>query len=140
MNALELIPYLSFNGTCREAMTFYQQCLGGELMIQAFEGTPAAEHMPEEARQGVMHAILKNEAFTLMASDAGMQKITQGNTISLSINCHSAEQIQQLFSQMSAGGTVTMALEDTFWGATFGMFTDQFGINWMLNYDKEPQP
>lgn len=136
MSALTLTPYLSFNGTCHDAMTFYQQSLGGELTIQHFAGSPAAEHMSAEAQQGVLHAVLQNEGFTLMASDAGMQKITKGNMVSLSINCHSPEEIQRLFSQLSAGGTVTMALEDTFWGATFGMFTDRFGIDWMLNYDK----
>ncbi|TGD78489.1 VOC family protein [Hymenobacter wooponensis] len=141
MSTPQLTPYLAFNGTCRAAMTFYQQCLGGELMIQPFEGTPAAEQLPADAdaQQQVLHAILQNDGFTLMASDAGMQEVTKGNMVSLSLNCTSPEQIQHLFGQLSAGGTITMPLQDTFWGATFGMFIDQFGIDWMLNYDKEPQ-
>lgn len=139
MSAFQIIPYLAFDGTCRDAITFYQQCLGGELMIQSFADSPAGEQMPPEARQGVMHATLKSEEFTLMASDSGMQKITKGNMVSLSVNCTSPEQIQRLFSQLSAGGTITMPLEDTFWGATFGMFTDRFGIDWLLNYDKPEQ-
>ena len=141
MSTFQLTPYLTFNGTCRNAMTFYQQCLGGELMVQTFEGTPAAEQLPAgtDAQQHVLHAVLNTNNLTLMASDAGMQEVTKGTMVSLSLNCTSPEQIQDLFNQLSAGGTVTMPPQDTFWGATFSMFTDQFGIDWMLNYDKEPQ-
>lgn len=139
MNTPRLTPYLMFNGTCREAMTFYQHCLGGELMVQTFADTPAAAHMPADAQQNVMHSMLTTDDMLLMASDAGMGPVAKGDMVSLSINCHSTEEIQRLFSLLSAGGTVTMPLEDTFWGATFGIFTDRFGIDWMLNYDK-PAP
>ncbi|MET4105572.1 VOC family protein [Hymenobacter sp. UYP22] len=131
-----LTPYLTFNGTCRAAMQFYHECLGGELLIQTFAGTPAAEHMPDGAEHNVLHSSLKADGFLLMASDTGMEPVVQGNSVSLSINCFGPEEIADKFLKLSAGGTVTMPLQDTFWGATFGMFTDQFGINWMLNYDK----
>ncbi len=136
MSTPRLTPYLTFNGTCRQAMTFYQQCLGGELMVQSFEGTPAAEHVAPEALQNVMHSSLTSADLVLMASDSGMGPVSKGDMVSLSINCQSPEEIQRLFDLLSAGGTVTMPLQDTFWGATFGMFADQFGIDWMLNYDK----
>jgi PhnB protein len=136
MNTPRLTPYLMFNGTCREALAFYQQCLGGELMVQAYADTPAAAHMPADAQQNVMHAMLTTSDLLLMASDAGLGPVAKGDMVTLSLNCHSPEEIQQLFGLLSAGGTVTMPLEDTFWGATFGMFTDRFGIDWMLNYDK----
>ncbi|SHJ36954.1 PhnB protein [Hymenobacter daecheongensis DSM 21074] len=139
MKTPSIYPYLAFDGTCREAMTFYQQCLGGELMIQPFADSPAAEGMPAEAQQGVLHSTLTTDSFTLMASDAGMQKIVKGNMVSLSLDCGSPAEIQRLFAQLSAGGTVTMPLEDTFWNATFGMCTDRFGIDWLLNYDKPAQ-
>ncbi|MBC6991032.1 VOC family protein [Hymenobacter sp. BT491] len=139
MKTLQLIPYLTFNGNCREAMTFYRDCLGGDLQIQSFADTPAvADQMPAEAQQGVMHAILKSGDLVLMASDSGMGQVTNGNSVSLSLDCPSAEEIATLFAKLSEGGTVTMALADTFWGATFGMFTDRYGMSWMLNYDKEP--
>ncbi|RYU80098.1 VOC family protein [Hymenobacter persicinus] len=139
MNTPRLTPYLTFNGNCREAMTFYQQCLGGELTVQTFAGTPAAEQVAPEALQNVMHAILTTPDMVLMASDSGLGFAAKGDMISLSINCQSAEEIQRLYRLLSAGGTINMELQDTFWGATFGMFADQYGIDWMLNYDK-PQP
>lgn len=136
MPQIVLNPYLTFNGTCRDAMQFYHECLGGELMIQPFAGSPAAEHVPAEAHDHVLHAMLTADGFILMASDAGMEPVVQGNSVSLSLNCFNPEEIATKFLKLSAGGTVTMPLQDTFWGATFGMFTDRFGINWMLNYDK----
>ena len=70
-----------------------------------------------------------------MGSDTPEQPVQVGNNISLSINAHSEADADNLFNGLSAGGTVIMAMSKTFWGAYFGMFTDKFGINWMINYD-----
>ena len=73
-----------------------------------------------------------------MGSDTGGEwasSLKIGNNIAVSINTDSKEEADKLFNGLSEGGKVTMAMEDTFWGAYFGMFTDQFGINWMVNYD-----
>jgi len=131
----KIIAYLNFPGTCREAMTFYQQCLGGELHLMGFEGAPGAEQLPEAARNGVMHANLVNGSLTLMASDSPLAPVTNGDSVSLSIDCDSAAEADQLFAALSAGGTVRMPLADQFWGAKFGMLVDKFGINWLVNYD-----
>jgi PhnB protein len=139
MSQSQLVPYLTFGGNCREAMTFYQQCLGGELQLHPFAEAPMVEQMPAELRQGIMHASLTTDSLVLMASDSNqLQPITPGDAITLSLNCNSREEIQERFSRLSAGGRVTMPLEDTFWNATFGMFTDKFGLPWMLNFDHAP--
>jgi PhnB protein len=117
-------------------MQFYQQCLGGQLDIQTFAGTPAAEHVPADAQDGVLPARLETENLVLFGSDAGSQPVTEGNNVALSLNCSSDEEIENYYAQLTEGGTVTMPLADTFWSAKFAMFTDQFGISWMLNYDK----
>lgn len=140
MSQVKLVPYLTFDGTTREAMTFYQQCLGGELQLSTFGESPMAAQMPAEAQQRVMHASLTHDALELMASDTNPQfggAVTTGTGITLSLNCTSREQIAEWFGKLSAGGQVTMPLEDTFWNATFGMFTDKFGMPWMLNYDHQ---
>lgn len=137
MKAPQLTPYLAFKGNCREAMHFYQECLGGTLDIQPFAGTPAAEHVPADAQDGVLHSRLETESILLLASDAGSQPVTEGNNVALSLDCGSEEEIEAYYAKLTAGGTVTMPLGDTFWSAKFAMFTDRFGINWMLNYDKE---
>jgi len=136
----QLTPYLSFDGNCREAMASYKECLGGELTMQAVGDTPAAEHMPPDARQKIIHAALmrgEQKEAVLMASDwIGGGEFVQGNSISLSIHCTSDEEIRTLFAGLSAGGKVTQPLADQFWGATYGTLVDKFGIAWMLNYDK----
>lgn len=130
----DITPYLTFNGTCRQAMTFYKDILGGDLELMDFASSPM--EVPDEAKNNIMHAILSTNSFTLMASDTmPNQAVTNGNSVSLSINCQSVDEINQLFNSLSYGGEITMPLEDTFWGARFGMLTDKFGTCWMFNYD-----
>jgi PhnB protein len=135
----EINAYLIFNGNCREAMTFYQKCLGAELQMMPFSDMPG-DKVPPEAKDRLMHARLTKGATVLMASDnmPGMP-FQQGDNFSVSLNCDSVQEIEKLFSGLSDNGKVTMPLGETFWAARFGMFTDQFGINWMLNLDKPQQ-
>ena len=132
----QINAYLRFDGNCREAMTFYKDCLGGELEMMTVAGTPIAEHMPAEAAQNILHSCLTTGGMTLMATDMGPGDRVNGNNVSLMLNCSSEEEIQSLFSKLSAGGEITCPLEASFWGSTFGHFTDKFGMNWMLNYEK----
>ncbi|WP_294250434.1 VOC family protein [uncultured Chryseobacterium sp.] len=134
--------YLTFNGNCREAFDFYKSVFGGEYpYIGTFGEMPPAEgqEMKEEDKNKIMHVTLPISAETLlMGSDAGYEQaphLIMGNNFSVSINAESRQEAEHLFTGLSAGGQITMPLSDTFWGAYFGMFTDQFGINWMVNYD-----
>lgn len=134
----QLNPYLLFNTNCREAMTFYKECLGGELTLQTIGESPVAEKSPKEMQDKIMHSVLSKDGnVLLMASDniMGGQPI-QGNTITLSIACSSEEEINTFFSNLSNGGKVTMPLATQFWGAMFGMCTDKYGMEWMFNFDK----
>ncbi len=131
-----LNPYLGFNGKCREAMTFYQECLGGELTLQIIEGTPVADQMPPEAGQNILHSTLTHGSLVLMGTDCSREEPIEGNTVGLSLNCGTQEEISRLFTALSAGGTVTCPLGEMFWGATFGTLTDKFGKHWILNCDK----
>ncbi|MEO8623477.1 MAG: VOC family protein [bacterium] len=123
-------PYLNFDGTTREAMTFYQKSLDAELTMQTFGETGA----PGPAEDRIMHARLTKGAAVLMASDSmpGMP-LAVGNNVWVNIDCESIPEIEQYFTALSEGGTVIMPLADQFWGARFGMLADKFGINWMLN-------
>ncbi len=132
----QLIPYLNFNGQCREAMTFYQQCLGGELELQKIAESPMAAQMPSEMGAQILHSSLINAGITLMGSDCLGKALAQGNNVKLCLNCESEEQINSFFSKLSEGGNIQMQLHQSFWGATFGEVTDKFGLNWMLNYSK----
>jgi PhnB protein len=133
----ELTPYLTFDGNAREAMEFYKVCLGAELAIMTFGESPMKMQMPPGSEKRVMHARLSKGALELMASDTmpGMP-FQHGNNFSMSFNCETPQETDQLFSALGAGGKVTMPLQETFWAARFGMLTDKFGVNWMFNLDK----
>jgi PhnB protein len=134
----QLNPYLRFNGNCREAMTFYKECLGGELAVQTVGESPLAGQMPPEAKQNVMHASLTKGDLVLLASDTmAPGDIIKGTSISLSLNCSSEEEIRTYFSNLSVGGKITYPLHVEFWGAIFGILTDKYGNEWYLNYDKK---
>lgn len=130
-----VIPYLNFNGNCRAAMTFYKEALNGNLEIMNMGDSPIG--VTETAKDHVMHCVLTLENITIMASDSiPGQTITFGNSVSLSINCTSREQTDRFYNTIKVNGKVLMPLQDTFWGAYFGMITDQFGINWLFNFDE----
>ena len=131
-----IVTYLNFNGNCREAMKFYQRCLGGELSIMPFSEAPG--DFPKEAKDRVMHArVTKDGTTLLMASDTMPgSNFVQGTNFSISIDCQSAEETDRLFNAFSENGKITMPLQDAFWGARFGILRDQFGINWMFNFEK----
>ncbi|MGV8914415.1 MAG: VOC family protein [Kaistella sp.] len=134
--------YLNFDGQCEEAFNFYRSVFGGDFPMVSKFGDMTPEEgmapMSEELKNRVMHITLPiSEETILMGSDTmpGIHDHKVGNNISLSINTESREEAEKIFNGLSAGGKVTMPLEDTFWGAYFGMWTDKFGIYWMVNYD-----
>jgi PhnB protein len=131
-----LVPYLTFGKDCREAMSFYQEALGGELKLMTVGESPAAGQMPKEMHGLVMHADLSGGAFALMASDdLGGEGVKIGNAINLMVNCSSEEEIRAIFAKLARGGKVGSELKVEFWGSLYGDLTDRFGLRWMLNFD-----
>jgi len=135
-----LNPYLNFPGNTEEAFDFYKSVFGGEFAggIFRFKDTPEADKMNASDREKVMHVALPiGKGNMLMATDALESmghKVTPGTNFHLSLEADSKEETEKLFKALSAGGKVTMPLADAFWGAYFGMLTDKFGIQWMVNY------
>src|SRR5436190_18725443 len=132
----QINAYLNFNGNCREAMTFYQECLGGELSLQKVAESPMAAQMPSEMGANILHGTLLKDGMVLMASDMCGPNMVKGSNIRLCLNCSSDEEINSYFENLANGGTVITPLHQTFWGATYGELTDKFGINWMFNYSR----
>ncbi|HUS01173.1 MAG TPA: VOC family protein [Chitinophagaceae bacterium] len=136
----QINAYINFDGNCREVMTFYKHSLGGELNMQTVEGSPIEAQCPTEIKHQILHASLLKDDLVIMGSD--MQEpggFTKGNNIALSLSCSSDEEIKTFFSKLSEGGKISHNLMQSFWGATFGVLTDKYGIRWMLNYDKNQQ-
>ena len=132
----QLSPYVNFNGQCRQAMSFYKECLGGELHIQTVGGSPIEAQCPAAMKDQVLHSTLINKGIFLMGSD--MQApgaFIQGNNMAISVNCSSEEEIRSFYSNLSEGGYIIDELRLQFWGGLFGVVTDKFGIRWMFNYE-----
>ena len=129
----KLNPYLSFKDNARQAMEFYQSVFGGKLTMNTFKEFHASEDPLEGDK--IMHAMLEAEnAITFMASDTPNQmEYRPGANISMSLSGDNETELRAYFEKLSAGGQVTMPLEKAPWGDTFGMCTDQFGVNWMVN-------
>lgn len=129
-------PYIGFNGRCREAMTFYKECFGGELELLPVAGSPMEQYWPAGKDQ-IYHSTLAGKGFTIMGSDmSGPGGRIEGNDISMAMGCSSEEEINTLFNKLADGGEIMDPLDEKFWGALFGTVKDKFGIRWMLNYDK----
>lgn len=138
--------YLTFEGDCEDAFNFYKSVFGGEFAyLGRFKDMPQDENckpMTDEVGNKIMHVTLPISKETcLMGSDTGGEwasSVNVGNNFSISINAGTKDEADKLFENLSKDGKVMMPMNKTFWGAYFGMFTDKFGINWMVNFDENP--
>ena len=130
--ATRLNPYISFGDTAREAMTFYQQVLGGNLELHTFSEYGGGE---EPFADLIMHGVLETEdGLSLMGADTppGMET-RSGNNITISLSGDDGDKLHGYWEALSQDGTVGMPLEKQMWGDEFGMCVDKFGIPWMVN-------
>ena len=128
----EVGPYITFNGTCRNAIEFYKDAVGAEVQFSQTVGeSPLSDMGPAE---NIMHATLKiGSSHVMMADNPSPNAPTDGGFISLALTIGDPEQAKQLFNNLAEGGTVIMPLEKTYWAEAFGMVTDKFGVKWMVN-------
>lgn len=131
----DLSPYLTFDNNCREAMQYYQECLGGELTLMPVSETPVAGQMPPHMKDAIMHSSLKTANFEIMATDMKPEVLKEGNDMHLCLICKSEEEIHSLFEKLSAGGKVLQPLSKMFFGL-IGTLQDKFGKRWILELDK----
>ena len=128
--------YLSFGGECEAAFDFYKSVFGGDfLTVMRFEDAPEKikKHLSESDMKKIMHVSLPAGQSVLMGSDMPQNPKPGGDSFAVSISADSREEADKLFSSLSAGGKITMPLDDAFWGDYFGIVVDKFGIQWMVN-------
>lgn len=135
---IQINPYIGFGGRCREAMTFYKDCLGGELTLQTVAETPIAGQCPAGMQDQVMHSMLMRDGvILLMGTDMAMEAAVEGNTMMVTANCSSEAEIDTLYAALGKGGKILDDLKMQWWGGKFGMVMDRFGTRWALNWQKE---
>lgn len=131
---MQLEAYLFFDGHCEAAMEHYKSIFGGELDINRYGGSPIEAQVPAGYDEKVMHATLRTNGFSVMAADRpGGTKPGALQNISLSFATSDEAQGHAVFDKLADGGSVRMALAPAFWGGTFGMLTDRFGVDWMVS-------
>ncbi|MCC2625014.1 MAG: 3-demethylubiquinone-9 3-methyltransferase [Burkholderiales bacterium] len=144
---MQLNSYLSFGGNCEEALKLYSEAFGGKIEYKMLysDNKDMCKNLPENWQNKIMHASFRAGDIFIMASDVlvgensscgTVQLVPEGSPITLSLNFDSEAEETEVFNKLAQGGKVTMPLQDTFWGAHFGMLTDKFGIKWMFNFDK----
>lgn len=137
---MSISTYLTFDGNCRQAFEFYRSVFGGDFHVfSTFGDGPPDMGVNEAEKNNVMHVSLPIGDSILMGSDSGAHgpPLNIGNNFSLSVTAESRENADQLLAAIAENGNVTMPMADAFWGAYFGMCTDQFGVSWMVVYESE---
>jgi PhnB protein len=134
----KLNPYLAFRDNARAAMEFYQAVFGGKLALNTFKEFHASQDPSEDDK--IMHSMLEAEnGIAFMAADTpNSMEYSPGTNISMSLSGDNEAELRGYFEKLTAGGAITMPLEKAPWGDTFGMCTDKFGINWMVNIAGQP--
>ncbi len=129
-----IITYLTFNGNCREAMTFYKDCLGGDLEFQTIGESPLCEKLPPKMKKKILHATLHKEGYIIMATDlVGEEGLIKGNDVSILIECSSKKEMKTFYSKLSLGGKTIHPIDNTFGGTIFGGLKDKYNNNWLLH-------
>ncbi len=138
-NMTKLTPYLLFDGSCADAMKFYQSCLGGNLTLTRVKDTPAKEQMSAAQQEKILNAHLSAGEMELSASDwlAPNETPIRGNTVCMFVNGGTQAELTHLFEKLSEGAKVTNPLRPTYFGV-YGALNDRFGVRWMFAGDFVP--
>jgi PhnB protein len=134
-------PYLNFSNTCEAAFEHYKSVFGGDFAAKLrFKDMPAEAKFPGSDNDLILHVALPiGKGNILMGSDSPEgcgEPLAVGNNVSIAVTPDDADDARRIFEGLSAGGTIIMPLQKTFWAALFGMCSDKFGIRWMVNYEE----
>jgi PhnB protein len=134
---LEMMPYLSFQGNCEEALHLYKDILEGQIEIVSRYDNPAM-NVPAEFKNKILHARFSFGNYMLFASDVMPKKQEEKMTsnIAISLGFHDEEVAKNIFDRLSTGGDIHIPFKKQFWGDWHGNFRDRFGIRWMMNCTK----
>jgi PhnB protein len=126
----KIVAYIHFNqNNCREAMTFYQECIGGDLSLQVVKDSPMKDMFPPQMQDSILHADLTKGDLTLLGSEIPGEQ--EGFTVSLMLVTDTKAELLQLFDKLGAGGKVVHGVE-TFYAGSMGNLIDKFGMHWGL--------
>jgi PhnB protein len=128
----QIVAYLTFNGNCREAMEFYQWCLGGELQLHTLGDTPMGGRFPRGYRSYVVTASLAKDNMRLLATDMLDRSLVRGNSMSILLEVSDREIMEGYYNRLKEGSLETQPLDRTHWGDLFGGLVDKYGTQWLF--------
>lgn len=130
---MRIVPYLTFDGQCRAAMTYYAEVLGGDPQFMTFGEAPEQCDDTVGMADRIMHAELTVAGQTIMGCDAPPRWLRKPQGFSVTLDAPGADEAERLYAALSEGGDISMPMAETFWALRFGAFTDRFGTPWMIN-------
>ena len=132
-SAMQVQPYLFYEGRCEEALAFYRGALGAEVtMLMRFKESPDPGMVAPGTGDKVMHASFRIGETMVLASDGRCQGKPNFQGFSLSVGAPSEAEADRLFAALGEGGQVQMPMAKTFFSPRFGMVADRFGVGWMV--------
>lgn len=139
MPVRQVNPYLNFDGNASKAIAFYEKALGAKAEnVMRFGDMPGGQPVSAGLKDRILHARLHIGEGLVMLSDGQPDKpVKVGDNLHVSLDFTDPNEMQRAFDALAVGGKVTMPLAEQFWGARFGMITDQFGIHWMFNCEQK---
>lgn len=130
---MEIQPYLFFDGRCQEAIDFYRDALGAEVLMQMyFKDSPVPTSQPPEAADKIMHACVQIGKTQIFMSDGLCRGAPSFQGFTLSVLLNDDAEAERVFAALGDGGTVNMPMAKTFFASSFGMVADRFGVAWMV--------
>ena len=135
MTIKNLSPYITLNGTAGEAIALYERVLGATTITIARAGDVPGSNVPPERRNRVAHSALDIGGSQLMLSDAADDTDSTAGNVHVALDFTDVNDLTRAFHGLAEAGTIMVPVQDTFWGAKFGMLTDRFGVRWLLNCD-----
>lgn len=125
--------YLTFNGNCKEAMIFYQKCLGGSLSLQTIGESPIGCKMPVRMKKYILTGILQNNHLIISGTDLVLETgLIKGNNFALLLQCSTTTELEKTFTLLSKGGDKIQLPNENFYGIFVGTLKDKYGIHWVL--------
>ena len=129
-----LSAHLSFNGDCSEALELYTRLFGGEItFLMRFGDSPMKDQFPVEFHGAILHSTITIGNQSLMCADAPPERYSKPGGTFINLQMPDLAEGKRVFEELSEGGGELMAFGETFWAKGFGMCTDRFGQNWMVN-------
>lgn len=134
---MQLDIYLNYGGNCEEAFRFYEQHLGGKIVMLMKHGEAPDSRVPPEWKDRVLHAHMELGGTALTGADIPPDRFQPMRSAYLSLTVDSTEEAERVYALLSEGGAIFMPMEETFFAFRFAMLRDKFGTSWMLLHPKE---